>query len=179
MNTEALDRLLTRYQTTSREMILSAQSNDEVRQGLYSLLTEIYQKGSELLGPLTDAQKDYLEGQLLEQIYGNNNPDEDWSLESLVSEFTAGSISAVMLAHRFDLYSGSVRGSLYGAEAVEKPYLLGVRELGPTDDNCIDCLYYASLGPQSLIDVVLPGRACVCFGNCKCRIVVPGLTDRE
>jgi hypothetical protein len=139
-----------------------------------SLLIDLYWEAAKLLGPLSDEDRDYIEDQLLEQLNGNDNPDENWSLTNLVADYTSGTISSSMFASRFALYTGSVKSTLFGVEQLREPYLLARRELGATPDHCIDCLYYATLPNQRLIDVILPGRACQCFGNCKCRIVIPG-----
>ena len=119
-------------------------------------------------GALTPEQRAIVNAALEDQ----DNPEaKEWSLSQLFAEYALGAITIAMFAHRMTLYLKSARTAAWqvwsrdarGENVLFKRVLHG-------SNHCRQCVLYSALPPMRLVDMVLPGQACQCIGNCLCTL---------
>lgn len=145
------------------------------RARVYILMRRLYMATAEIAakGNLTKELKTLVAQALDEQFYPD---DSDFSLAELFIEAEDENVSFAQLTARLVLYLRSARALAYtvykAVEATnESDAVFAIRELKAGAKHCMECLLYASLPPQPLSAVIVPGHFCRCFSNCQCRIV--------
>lgn len=116
-----------------------------------------------------------VQGQLKRQFYAGVDPKtkRKFGLKHLSDEVVAGEVSAAKLRQRLALYARSGRltaGEMRKRVAKRRGFNYGYRELTPGHKHCPECIYYASLDPVPLHQLVPKGVGCRCQNNCVCRI---------
>lgn len=95
-----------------------------------------------------------------------------YGLKHLLAESTG--LSEARIKQRLKLYAevSDVVGSIYKHKEMEVSGATEYKRVLNPAEHCIDCIYYSSLGWQSISSGILPmpKQRCRCRANCKCSI---------
>lgn len=94
-------------------------------------------------------------------------------LQKFFEDIANGTQTPAKIRQRMQAYSASGTLALRKGELQSRQvagYEEMLRELGATDQHCMDCVNYASLGWQAIGTLPLPMEDCQCVTNCKCTV---------
>lgn len=115
------------------------------------------------------------------QYYAGSDPEtgRKFGLKHLAEDIKAGKLSAGQLQARLSMYALASKQSYWRAfkkTEAESGREYAIRQLGKAE-HCAECIQFASLPPQPMDSIVLPGQQCSCRANCQCSILSLTLTE--
>lgn len=117
-------------------------------------------------------------GNVLKNQYyrGIDDNGQPFGLKYLLKDATGNPpLSERMLRYRLEMYakSGEISGHIAAQNVAKDEGKTEVKRLLNPGENCPDCIRYASLGWNRLIDKILPfpKTMCVCRANCNCDMI--------
>lgn len=116
-------------------------------------------------------------GNILRNQYyrGTDDKGKPFGLKHLFKEAIDKPLSEKMLKYRLEMYikSGEISGHIAAQNLAKDEGKTEVRRILYPGENCPDCIRYASLGWNRLIDKILPypKTMCICRANCNCDMI--------
>jgi hypothetical protein len=113
---------------------------------------------------------------LKKQYYAgvDSETGKSYGLKHLFREIQEGKVSQKQLENRLKLYakSAELTGLIIEKNHALSEGMLWAKRIDAKDNNeCEDCIRYASMGWSTINSVPLPKTMCKCKSNCRCQII--------